>query len=261
MVIMSAVPREVSEPNFGNIIDRILRDTSIPPERIATVCEYLVAAGARKEFYTAWPAMQAALPTVARTGMLEMPGRKGRSYATLDDLISKVRNIMNAHGFGVRSEFRYGDGTLTAIVHIVHRGGHVERTEFPVEYDKGPGRNAAQAIGSARTYALRYAFTAALMIGSADDDDGEAAGPTAEEIAPVTEQQAQIIAAGLHFAGADEARFCSAWKIRKLTELHAVDFPKALAALRRRLSEEDAKEFEQHIADTVRGEADGAKNT
>ena len=258
-VVANAVPREIHSPGLGNVIDRVMRDVSIPPDRIAAACEYLVQVSQRRAYYEAWPAMQAALPTVARTGTIEVPGRKGRSYATLDDTIHSVRNIMNDHGFGVRSEFRQGDGQLTAIVFVIHRGGHMERTEFSVPYDAGQGRNAVQSVGSARTYALRYALTAALCIGTADDDDGESTGPKQKETPLVTPEQTNIIEAAINILGVDTARFCTAWKIKSVRELHAVDYTKALAALRRRMSEEDAKEFGEYLTAGVE-DGNGTEN-
>jgi hypothetical protein len=76
---------------------------------------------------------------------------------------------------------------------IRHKAGHA----VPISYDlpmpdKVTGQNAAQQMGSATTYARRYALTAALGIVTGEDDDGLAAGTQY-----VTKEQADELVAML----------------------------------------------------------------
>jgi hypothetical protein len=66
--------------------------------------------------------------------------------------------------------------SATAI--IAHKLGHREETTVTLPHDVSGSKNAVQGIGSAISYAERYALRAALNLASraSQDDDGNAAG-------------------------------------------------------------------------------------
>lgn len=93
-------------------------------------------------------------------------------YAPLNEVLNLVRPILTKYGLSIiQSPSAQGDSvTVTTI--ILHESGEWIRLDpLTLKADK----NTAQGIGSAITYARRYALSAALGISSEDDDDGNIA--------------------------------------------------------------------------------------
>jgi len=115
-----------------------------------------------------------------------------KAYAAMDRIWRTIRPLLDETGLSVvwtvNALTDYG---LHIEGEIRHRAGHA----VPIAYDlpmpdKVTGQNAAQQMGSASSYAKRYATCAALGIVTGDDDDGLAAGT-----AYVTKEQADELAA------------------------------------------------------------------
>ena len=121
--------------------------------------------------------MQSELPSVARN-------KKGQSnkYATLEDIITQTRPVLQKYGFATSFETDTQIGAnkqdsfvkVTAV--LVHRLGHNTTTSLlvPFDFSGNKGSNYAQAMGSAVSYGKRYALCALLNIATHDDDDGMA---------------------------------------------------------------------------------------
>ncbi len=97
------------------------------------------------------------------------------------------------------------------------------------------GQNRAQQMGSASTYAKRYAFCAALGIVTGDDDDGHAAGAsfvTAEQAGEISD----LLQACRGLAGFNEPAFWSWVGAKSAGEIQSVQFAGAKGALQKKLS-------------------------
>ena len=117
--------------------------------------------------------MQADLPSVARS-------KKGQNskYATLEDIITSTRPILQKYGFATSFETETMLGVdkesnfvkVTAI--LIHRLGHSTKTSLliPFDFSGNKSNNYAQAMGSAVSYGKRYALCALLNIATHDDD-------------------------------------------------------------------------------------------
>jgi ERF superfamily protein len=95
-------------------------------------------------------------------------GPRTYGYASLNAILSAVRGPLSAAGLGVTQAFD-GNGCLVTTLHHV-AGGSIE-SKMPLNLQ---GLTMQQA-GSAITYSKRYALAALLLIGSEEDDDGDAA--------------------------------------------------------------------------------------
>lgn len=94
------------------------------------------------------------------------------SYATLESAIDAAREPMTKNGLAwVQMPGPLTDGGITVTTQIMHSSGQWMRSSFTMPVVK----RDPQAVGSAITYACRYAFMAALGLPPVDDDDGEAA--------------------------------------------------------------------------------------
>lgn len=93
-------------------------------------------------------------------------------YAPLNEVLNLVRPILTKYGLSViQSPSAKGD-SVTVTTMLLHESGEwIKLDPLTLKADK----NTAQGIGSAITYARRYALSAALGISSEDDDDGNIA--------------------------------------------------------------------------------------
>ena len=92
-------------------------------------------------------------------------------YATLTSLWESARAALSANGLSVVQTTDFSEsGDLVLISTLMHSSGEWVGSAYPVRAkDSTP-----QALGSALTYARRYAFGALVGLTSDDDDDGNA---------------------------------------------------------------------------------------
>lgn len=99
-----------------------------------------------------------------------------RKYATLAAVWDACREPLAANGLAVVQRVGGGDGRVILTTDLIHaESGEFMRSRWVVPADVEARRNAVQALGSATTYARRYAL-AALVGVAVEDDDGEGAG-------------------------------------------------------------------------------------
>ena len=115
-----------------------------------------------------------------------------KQYAAMDRIWRTIRPLLDETGLSivwtVNTLTDYG---LHIEGEIRHRAGHSVAISYDLPMpDKVTGQNAAQQMGSASSYAKRYATCAALGIVTGEDDDGLAAGTSY-----VTKEQADELLA------------------------------------------------------------------
>lgn len=135
---------------------------------------------------SATPALAAALvaaskeltnPTKARTASL---GQYSYTYADLASVLEHVRPVLAKHDLVVTQDTCVEDGRLCVYTWLRHASG--ESLRFgPLS---GPMGQTWQNVGSAITYARRYALLSALCLAADDDDDGRDAGKFAKNSGP-----------------------------------------------------------------------------
>lgn len=131
----------------------------------------------KAEWAAAFTAAQAAMPSIPKSkrATIETRGGGGYSYAYADlpSIIEAIQPVLKAHGLAVAQSVTGGDGQVGVETRIYHTAGHVE-SFGPLHL---PAGGDARSVGSAVTYARRYALCAALGIAADEDDDGQAARP------------------------------------------------------------------------------------
>lgn len=107
-------------------------------------------------------------------------------YASLSDILDAISSPLEKSGLAV-VQFPVNEGLATQ---LVHTSGEWMRASFsmpPVEavIDKNTGEKAVtpQSMGSAITYARRYAISAVLCLNIDEDDDGNAASSAPQRAA------------------------------------------------------------------------------
>jgi hypothetical protein len=104
-------------------------------------------------------------------------------YASLANILSTIQKPLSECGLAV-SQFPDGDALTTIILHS--ESGEWMESSYTMPVAK---QNDPQAMGSAITYARRYALGSILNLNIDDDDDGEKAmgrqsAPKKEELTP-----------------------------------------------------------------------------
>ena len=132
---------------------------------------------ARKAFNVAFAAFKAESVQIIKGVTIESGPLKGKKHADLFDVVSAATPALSKHGLSTawrlsKDEKDWMEVTCT----LSHAAGHSESVSMGGGPDDGPGRNAIQARGSAKTYLERYTLTAILGLAATElDDDGAGA--------------------------------------------------------------------------------------
>lgn len=138
---------------------------------------------ARKAFFAAFSAFKSEAVTVVKNVAVTDGPLKGKRYADLFGVVNAVSPVLAKHGLShswrlTRDEKDWMEVTCT----IRHAQGHSEAVSMGSAPDTGPGRNAIQARGSAKSYLERYTLLAATgLAASGQDDDGKTSAAMPEE--------------------------------------------------------------------------------
>jgi len=188
---------------------------------------------ARKAFNLSVSEFQRRAPIIAKADKAY-----DKEYARMDRIWREIRPLLTELGLSVTWQIcELKDGGLCHVEgQLRHRDGHGERLAMDVPVPELiKGQNKAQQMGSATTYAKRYAMTGALGIVTGDDDDGHAAGS-----AFVTREQAaqirDLIETAKGVTDFDEGKFWKWIAVADAAEIPAHRFNDAVAALKRKIA-------------------------
>jgi hypothetical protein len=124
------------------------------------------------------------------------------TYTTLASVIDAAREALKANDlFVVQSPGAIVDGAIQMRTRILHKSGEWIETlcEVPL------GKRDPQGVGSAQTYARRYALSAALNIPAVDDDGEAATERNAAKAQPIGSEAAIALQAEIDYVEADLA--------------------------------------------------------
>ena len=110
-------------------------------------------------------AFQAELPTVGKHATANMGARGDYRYADLKDVSEAVYPLLAKHGLAFTAMPTLHDGDFVLHYKLTHTGGAFEEGRYPLPNGK------PQDVGSAITYARRYALCAVTGVAPGGDDD------------------------------------------------------------------------------------------
>lgn len=121
-------------------------------------------------------AFQSDLPQITRDSQANIPSKTGAGYkydyASLDTITPIIFEKLAAVGLAYTAAPSFIDGTFGLYAKLIHESGEETGGLYPLGNPNAP----AQAVGSAITYARRYALLALTGVQPVDqDDDGAAA--------------------------------------------------------------------------------------
>lgn len=152
---------------------------------------------AHKNVYSALAAAQSELrnPEKSKDGKVSGVSKTGAKYeysykyADIGDVLETALPVLSAHGLSVSQPTIIRDGAIVLCTRLTH--GESD-TSLESEYPVCAINVNHQAMGSAMTYARRYALTSLIGIAAVDDTDGEGAAPSGEgERTKMTAHQAK----------------------------------------------------------------------
>lgn len=103
-------------------------------------------------------------------------------YADLQSVLDAVKPALNAHGFFLFQRVTCSNEAVGVETFLGRGTEQLSSGVFSVPFAtlQNRGTNAAQALGSARTYACRYSLCSFLCVVAEDDDDGNASNEPAQ---------------------------------------------------------------------------------
>lgn len=160
------------------MIERVAMDANSDPAKLAQMLDLKAkheAQEAKKAFDRAFAAASAEFPDIPKKGRNT---HNGQYYALLKDILTATRPVLSKHGFALSFSTAAESGQVVVTAELSHEGGHSKKNSLPLPVDTGPGRNAAQAVGSSQTYGQRYTAQAilGLSLGEDTEDDGNGTG-------------------------------------------------------------------------------------
>ena len=143
----------------------------VPPGIEQEIAERNAAKCGRIPLLRAIAAVQSEMPILRKTQTATIPTKTGRGYEykyiPLEDIWATLQPLLAKHGLAVTNTM---DGCVMK-AHVFHvETGESISCGFPIDPKLPP-----QSLGSAYTYARRYALCALLQIVADKDDDGAAA--------------------------------------------------------------------------------------
>ncbi len=128
-----------------------------------------------KELASALAKAQLVFSPIKQSEKVGYDGKEGRpgkhyTYAPLVEVIDACRKGLSENGLAIMQPTMMVDDKLVVETLLAHSSGEWIKSEIRIDsVEKSP-----QGVGSALTYARRYALSALLGVASEQDDDGEA---------------------------------------------------------------------------------------
>ena len=214
-------------------------ETKVPVEtmeRLFALRKEVKAEAAKEAFIVAMSTFQAKCPIIKKNkDVLNKDKSTLRySYASLDSIVSQVKEILGANGLSYSTQVKNETGFLTAICTVTHILGHSESSDFKIPIDTEGFMTAPQKYASALTFAKRYAFCNALGILTGEDDADANNVDKKTEISSVNSIKGKIMFL-LKELGVDTTKDTVAHEIKKLTSIEVSNDPEILKEIKGRL--------------------------
>lgn len=150
-------------------------------ERLVALAKEVKTWTAKEAYHQAISDFQRDCPTIKKTATASIPTQAGTlefSYAPLDEICAAITPVLSKYGlsYSWRQAKATQPNAVAVTCRISHSLGHSEESEATeIPYRSGGNLNPGMAVGSALSYAKRYALCGMLGIAPQGEDDD--AGP------------------------------------------------------------------------------------
>lgn len=233
----SRVPDDISTPNYAVVLDRLVRDPSVPMERVEralALVEHQRQTEAKAQFGVAMAEAQQEMGAISRD--MTNPSTRSR-YASLASIDSVIRPIYSKHGLAPSFDTRpseKGENWIKIVAEVSHVGGHSREYSIDMPADGIGAKGGAimtrtHATMSAVTYGRRGLLKMIFNLAEGDDDGNAATASEDEEL--VSEMEVAMLRKRIEQVEQSEQRVCAFYKIDKLENLPASQFDHAMKKL------------------------------
>jgi hypothetical protein len=199
-------------------------------EKLMGLQERWEATQARKSYFEAMTAFKADPPEIDKDKKVSYKTNSGTTaynHASLANVTSKISSALSKYGLSANWTTKQDEKGVTVTCRISHVLGHYEETSLIAAPDSSGGKNSIQALGSTVSYLERYTVLALTGLATHDMDD-DCKG----EVAYVSDKEKSTIIDMIHAKEVDQKKFLEYMKCESVEVIPAVDFKKAMEALR-----------------------------
>lgn len=180
---------------------------------------------ARKTYNAAINAFQAECPEIAKTGKTDR-----YRFPKFEIIMRTIKPYLVKHGLSVTFDTKTHEHGIEAICTVAHVDGHSVQSSFSAPIDAKMVANATQKMGSANSYAKRYALLNALNLSTVDpDDDGGALNAE-----PITDEQVIEINEYIEALGVDVPAFLKHFGVKAVEDLNSRQYPKVIQMMKQK---------------------------
>ena len=196
---------------------------------------------ARKQFNVAFATFKAKSIKIIRRTVTKDGPLKNKKYANLFDVVDTITEPLAELGLSLSWALTKDDKDWMEVTCTIrHAMGHSESVSMGAAPDTGPGRNAIQARGSAKSYLERYTALAILGMATTDSDD-DGAGTSTDTSTLISRDQEATIVALMEEVGQDEGKFLRMIKLDRLDNLPACNYKMVIDLLEAKRSANKAR--------------------
>jgi len=154
----------------------------------------------------------------------------GYSHATLGNIIQQIIPVMSKHGLSHSWDIKQ-ETDISVTCHLTHSLGHYTSVTMAAGKDDSGKKNLIQQVASTVSYLQRYTLLSITGMAAQDQDDDGAGAGKKEEVELITERQYLDLLALISEVKADEAKFCTYYKVNNVAELPAAKYASAVKGL------------------------------
>jgi len=139
-------------------------------------------------------------------------------YAPLDAIVDATRPVLAKHGLAVMQQPIFMEGTAGVETTILHKEGYSTTSTLllPLK-DQSP-----QGVGSAITYARRYALAAVLGLATEEDDDGNVGTGLSKK------EEAKPAKSPVREVSKEDVKATATWKNLEITNIKEIQGKKSV---------------------------------
>jgi hypothetical protein len=149
-------------------------------------------------------------------------------YADLSSCWEAIREPFSANGLSIAQLTEQSPDMVVVETILMHSSGQWIGSKLSMK----PVKTDPQSIGSCLTYARRYGLCAITGIAPEDDDGNHASGKASVTSINISPEQADEISKLIVSKNVDQTKFLSYLKCESLETIPAVDFNRAISALK-----------------------------